>query len=125
MESNAVSRSSHATLRYTALRLGIFAGCFLVVSVCAKVGIFPEGIGRSNPLWVVLLALVVSAPISYVVLRRQREDMSEQIVDGVSRVKRKVAENQSQEDAADAEETAKADSARDAAAKTEAHSTSA
>jgi hypothetical protein len=122
MESNAVSRSSHATLRYTALRLGIVAGCFLVVSVCAKVGIFPEGIGRSNPLWVVLLALVVSAPISYVVLRRQREDMSEQIVDGVSRVKRKVAENQSQEDAAAGAEATRADASRSAA---DAQSTSA
>ncbi|HET6637071.1 MAG TPA: DUF4229 domain-containing protein [Streptomyces sp.] len=100
MERNAVSRSSHATLRYTALRLGIFAGCFLVVAILAYVGVIPEGIGRSNPLWILLLALVVSAPISYVVLRRQRDDMSEQIVDGVTRAKQKVAANQSQEDAA-------------------------
>lgn len=95
-----MSRSSHATLRYTALRLGIFAGCFLVVAILAYVGVVPEGIGRSNPLWILLLALVVSAPISYIVLRRQREDMSEQIVDGVTRVKQKVADNQSQEDEA-------------------------
>jgi hypothetical protein len=95
-----VSRSSHATLRYTALRLGIFAGCLLVVAVLAYVGVFPEGIGRSNPLWIVLLALVVSAPVSYVVLRRQREEMSEQIVEGVGRAKERIAANQSQEDTA-------------------------
>jgi uncharacterized protein DUF4229 len=100
MERNAVSRTSHATLRYTALRLGIFAGCFFVVAILAYLGVFPKGIGRSNPLWIALLALVLSAPISYVVLRRQREHMSEQIIDGVSRVRQRVADNQSQEDAA-------------------------
>lgn len=124
MERNAVSRTSHATLRYTALRLGIFAGCFFVVAVLAYVGVVPEGIGRSNPLWIALLALVLSAPISYVVLRRQRENMSEQIIDGVTRAKQRVADNQSQEDAAvdaDAQPTQAGHSAQAPSA----HSTSA
>lgn len=99
------STKSHATLRYTTMRLGIFVGCLVVVAVLAHFGIVPAGIGRSNPVWVVLLALVLSAPLSYVLLRRQRDSMSEQIVEGVGRAKERLAANQRQEDAAvDAEE---------------------
>lgn len=97
-EKTPVSSKSHATLRYTAMRAGVFAGCFVVVAVLAYAGIIPEGIGKSNPLWVVLLALVVSAPVSFVLLRRQREAMSEQLVDGMGRAKERLAANQSQED---------------------------
>jgi uncharacterized RDD family membrane protein YckC len=93
-----VSSKSHATLRYTAMRAGVFAGCLVVVAVLAYTGIIPEGIGSSNPLWIVLLALVVSAPISFVLLRKQREAMSEQIADGVGRAKERLTANQSQED---------------------------
>lgn len=92
------SSTSHATLRYTALRAGIFAGCLAVVSVLAYTGIIPEGIGKSNPFWVVLLALVLSAPLSFVLLRKQRDEMSKQISAGVGRAKSKLAANQSQED---------------------------
>ncbi|NGO67976.1 DUF4229 domain-containing protein [Streptomyces boncukensis] len=92
------SSTSHATLRYTTMRLGIFVGCLVVVGLLAQVGVIPAGIGKSNPLWVVLLALVLSAPLSYVLLRRQREAMSQQIVGGVDRAKDKLAANQSQED---------------------------
>lgn len=95
-----VSSKSHATLRYTLMRAGVFVGCLLVVAVLAYAGIIPEGIGRSNPLWVVLLALVISAPLSFVLLRKQREAMSEQIVDGVGRAKERLAANQGQEDGA-------------------------
>ncbi|MBA0053894.1 DUF4229 domain-containing protein [Streptomyces sp. AJS327] len=80
------------------MRLGIFLGCLLVVAALAYAGIIPEGIGKSNPLWVVLLALVISGPLSYIVLRKQRDAMSEQIVDGVGRAKKRLAANQSQED---------------------------
>jgi RsiW-degrading membrane proteinase PrsW (M82 family) len=93
-----VSSKSHATLRYTAMRAGVFAGCLVVVAVLAYAGIIPEGIGKSNPLWVVLVALVISAPLSFVLLRRQRDAMSEQIVDGVDRAKERLAANQQQED---------------------------
>lgn len=92
------STKSHATLRYTTARLGIFVGCLIVVGLLAQVGVVPAGIGKSNPLWVVLLALVISAPLSYVLLRRQRDAMSEQIVDGVGKAKDRLAANQSQED---------------------------
>ncbi|WP_309237822.1 DUF4229 domain-containing protein [Streptomyces albidus (ex Kaewkla and Franco 2022)] len=89
---------SHATLRYTAMRAGVFVGCLVLVAVLAYTGVIPEGIGKSNPLWVVLLALVISAPLSFVLLRKQRDAMSAQIVDGVDRAKDRLAANQGQED---------------------------
>ncbi|WP_019549489.1 DUF4229 domain-containing protein [Streptomyces sulphureus] len=92
------STTSHATLRYTLMRLGIFVGCFLVISLLVQFGVFPSAIGDANPLWVVLLALVVSAPLSFVLLRRQRDAMSEQVYNGVTKAKGKLAANQSQED---------------------------
>ena len=88
----------HATLRYTAMRLGIFAGCFVALAVLSAVGAVPSGIGDSNGLWLFVLALVVSAPISFVVLRRQREQMSTQIVHGVDRAKQRLHTNRTMED---------------------------
>lgn len=94
------SSTSHATLRYTAMRLGIFLGCAVLVAVLAYVGVLPEGIGKSNPLWILLLAMVLSAPLSYVLLRKQRDAMSEQISGGVDRAKQKLAANRDMEDEA-------------------------
>lgn len=88
----------HAALRYTAMRLGIFAACFVVIAALAYTGILPAGVGTSNGLWIALLSIVVSAPISYVVLRRQRDEMSEQITGGVERAKRKLEQNRGMED---------------------------
>ena len=92
------SSKSHATLRYTTMRLGVFVGCLIVAGLLTQFGLVPSGIGKSNPLWVVLLALVISAPLSYVLLRKQRAAMSEQIVDGVGKAKERLAANRSQED---------------------------
>jgi uncharacterized protein DUF4229 len=88
-------------LRYTLMRLGIFAGCLLVVWGLVYVGVFPRGFGRSNFLWVLLLAMVLSAPISWVVLRRERDRASVQIVRRVDRAKANLEANRSQEDVAD------------------------
>ncbi|AYN40007.1 DUF4229 domain-containing protein [Streptomyces dangxiongensis] len=88
-------------LRYTLMRLGIFAGCLLVVWGAVYSGIFPRGFGDSNVLWVLLLALVVSAPVSWVVLRKERERASVQIVHKVDRMKANLDANRSQEDLAD------------------------
>lgn len=93
-----MSSKSHATLRYTAMRGGIFAVCLVAVAALAYAGVIPEGIGRSNPLWIVLVALLISAPLSFILLRRQRDQMSEQIVEGVDRAKERLAANRSQED---------------------------
>ncbi|MEU6555677.1 DUF4229 domain-containing protein [Streptomyces sp. NPDC046915] len=88
-------------LRYTLMRLGIFAGCLVVVWGAVYSGIFPRGFGDSNFLWVLLLSMVLSAPISWVVLRRERDRASEQIVDRVDRAKANLEANRSQEDLAD------------------------
>ncbi|TJZ51896.1 DUF4229 domain-containing protein [Streptomyces piniterrae] len=92
--------SSHkfATLRYTALRIGLFAASFAVVWVLAYFRIIPLGIGSSNTVWLLLLAIVISAPLSFVLLRKQRDVMSEQIVAKVDRQRDRLTANRSQED---------------------------
>ncbi|MER6028590.1 DUF4229 domain-containing protein [Streptomyces sp. NPDC001851] len=88
-------------LRYTLMRFGIFAGCLVVVWGAVYSGIFPRGFGDSNFLWVLLLSLVLSAPISWVVLRKERDRASVQIVGRVDRMKANLDANRSQEDLAD------------------------
>ncbi|MBB5927153.1 DUF4229 domain-containing protein [Streptomyces echinatus] len=88
-------------LRYTLMRLGIFAGCLVIVWGAVYSGIFPRGFGDSNALWVLLLSLVLSAPISWVVLRKERDRASVRIVDRVDRMKANLDANRSQEDLAD------------------------
>ncbi|MFI6083284.1 DUF4229 domain-containing protein [Streptomyces sp. NPDC051217] len=89
-----------ATIRYTAMRLGIFVGCFVVVAALVQFGALPKGLGDSNFIWVLLLALVVSAPLSFVLLRKQRDEMSAQLVDRVDSAKAKLESNRTQEDGA-------------------------
>nr|WP_203687771.1 DUF4229 domain-containing protein [Streptomyces sp. SID14515] len=86
-------------IRYTALRLLIFVGCFFVAGVAVHFGLVPAGLGGSNVVWVVLLGLLLSAPLSYVLLRRQRDEMSEQIVSTVDRTKARLDANRTREDA--------------------------
>jgi hypothetical protein len=95
------SATRHAALKYTAMRLGVFAACFAVIALLAYVGVLPEGVGAANPLWIALLSIVVSAPISFVVLRRQRDAMSEQITEGVDRARDRLHANRAMEDDAD------------------------
>ena len=97
-----MSSKASATLRYTALRIGVFAGCFLVIWGLVALGWLPSGLGSSNFLWVLVLAIVVSAPLSFVLLRGQRDAMSEQIAPGIDRAREKarskLAANRSMED---------------------------
>ncbi|MEU3056219.1 DUF4229 domain-containing protein [Streptomyces griseus] len=88
-----------AMIRYTALRLLIFVGCFFVAGVAVHFGLIPAGLGGSNLVWVILLGLVLSAPLSYVLLRRQRDELSEQIVSTVDRTKARLDANRTREDA--------------------------
>ncbi|MFD7240957.1 DUF4229 domain-containing protein [Streptomyces massasporeus] len=88
-------------LRYTLMRLGVFVGCLVVVWGAVYSGIAPRGLGNSNGLWVVLLALLISAPISFVVLRKERDRASIQVAQRVDRMKANLDANRSQEDAAD------------------------
>jgi hypothetical protein len=88
-------------LRYTLMRLGILAGCLVVVWGLVYSGIAPRGLGDSNGMWIILLSLVISAPISFVVLRGERDRASEKIVRRVDRMKANLDANRSQEDGAD------------------------
>ncbi|MGY3203351.1 DUF4229 domain-containing protein [Streptomyces sp. TE5632] len=88
-------------LRYTLMRFGIFVGCLLVVWGLVYTGLAPRGLGDSNGLWIILLALLISAPISLVVLRKERDRASERIVRRVDRVKANLEANRNQEDVAD------------------------
>ncbi|MFF5574149.1 MULTISPECIES: DUF4229 domain-containing protein [Streptomyces] len=88
-------------LRYTLMRLGVFVGCLVVVWGAVYSGIAPRGLGNSNGLWVVLLALLISAPISFVVLRKERDRASVQVARRVDRMKANLDANRSQEDVAD------------------------
>ncbi|MFG1668170.1 DUF4229 domain-containing protein [Streptomyces sp. Y7] len=88
-------------LRYTLMRLGIFVGCLVVVWGLVYSGLAPRGLGDSNGMWVVLLALVLSAPISFVVLRKERDRASAGIVQRVDRMKANLEANRSQEDIED------------------------
>lgn len=88
-------------LRYTLMRLGIFVGCLVAVWGLVYVGVFPRGLGDSNGMWIILLALLVSAPISYVALRKERDRASVQVVNRVDRLKANLDANRGQEDGAD------------------------
>lgn len=93
---------ARATMVYTMMRLGLFVGCFFLLSVLAWVGVIPEGIGTSNPLWLFALAILISAPLSLVLLRKQRDAMSETIVPKVERAssnfKGRLENNRGRED---------------------------
>ncbi|MFI9629537.1 DUF4229 domain-containing protein [Streptomyces sp. NPDC052042] len=87
-----------ATIRYTAMRLSIFVGCFVVAAVAVHFGLVPSGARDSNFMWVILLSLILSAPLSYVLLRKQRDEMSAQIAPRIERAKQRLEENRSRED---------------------------
>ncbi|MFD7922914.1 DUF4229 domain-containing protein [Streptomyces sp. NPDC059740] len=93
-----MSSPRFAALRYSLYRFGLFLVCFGVVWVLAYFKIIPLGVGNSNTIWLLLLAIVLSAPLSFVLLRRQRDVMSAQISAQVDRQKMRLAENRSQED---------------------------
>ncbi|MGK5628613.1 DUF4229 domain-containing protein [Streptomyces sp. URMC 123] len=93
-----MSLKTSATFRYSAMRLGIFVGCFLAVWGLTYVGVVPIGANDSNFFWVLLLALVLSAPLSWVLLRKQRDAMSAQLSVKVDRAKERLAASRGQED---------------------------
>ncbi|MDH6112351.1 hypothetical protein P3T36_003762 [Kitasatospora sp. MAP12-15] len=99
-----MSTKSHATLRYTSLRASIFLACLLLATLLGHFGIIPVA-GPAGAVFLVLLAGLVSAPISYVVLSKQRDEMSEQIVGKVAglrtRTGQRIAAQNAEEDAAD------------------------
>ncbi|MEU7424334.1 DUF4229 domain-containing protein [Streptomyces sp. NPDC048362] len=88
-------------LRYTLMRLGIFAGCLVVVWGAVYSGIFPRGYGNANFLWLLLLAMVISAPISWVVLRGERDRAAVRVAGRVDRMKANLDANRAAEDGAE------------------------
>jgi len=101
-------------LRYTALRFGLIVASFGVIWGLVRLGVLPAGLGDSNYLWVALLALVVSAPLSWVLLRNVREQAALQVSQRVERTRQNLAASAGQEDEAD-------DAAREAARDGEPH----
>ncbi|GAA2139909.1 hypothetical protein GCM10009760_22640 [Kitasatospora kazusensis] len=99
-----MSSKSHATLRYTSMRATIFLGCLLVAVLLGHFGVIPVA-GAAGYVFLVLLAGLVSAPLSYVLLSKQRDEMSAQIeakVSGLrSRTAQRIAGQNAEEDAAD------------------------
>ncbi|MBB5122804.1 membrane protein [Streptomyces eurocidicus] len=93
-----MSSKKFASLRYTASRVALLAACFAVVWVLCYLHVVPLGANNSNLVWMVLLALILSAPLSWVLLRKQRDAMSEQIVERVDRAKARMAATAGQED---------------------------
>ncbi|WP_338053966.1 DUF4229 domain-containing protein [Streptomyces spiramenti] len=93
--------TKHATIRYTGMRVGIFVACLAVVTGLAHLGLIPAGIGTSNPLWLIALAILISSPISFMVLSRQREAMSEQVGGAVVRTRQRLHANRTMEDDVD------------------------
>jgi hypothetical protein len=100
--------------RYTALRFGLIVASFGVIWGLVRLHVLPAGLGDSNYLWVVLLALIVSAPLSWVLLRGARERAAQQVSDRVERTRANLAANITMEDEAD-------DAAREAARDGEPH----
>jgi uncharacterized protein DUF4229 len=87
--------------RYTALRFGLIVASFGVIWGLVRLRILPAGLGDSNYLWIALLALVVSAPLSWVLLRGAREQAAVTVSERVERTRRNLASSAGQEDEAD------------------------
>jgi len=96
-----VSWKPSPMLRYTAMRAGLFAACFLAIWGLVYLRVLPAGLGKSNLLWVMLLALVLSAPLSYVLLRGARDEASVQVSQRVERTRQAFVNQASVEDEAD------------------------
>jgi hypothetical protein len=105
-----VSTKSHATLRYTSMRVSLFGAVFVVALVLAHFGALPVTAGVSGVFLLLIIAGVVSAPLSYVLLSRQRDAVSAQIAAGLEQrrakprtggMKQRIASQTAAEDALD------------------------
>ncbi|MFJ8437734.1 DUF4229 domain-containing protein [Kitasatospora griseola] len=108
-----MSSKINATLRYTSLRASIFLACLLVALLLAHFGVIPV-VGDLGLILVFALAMVASSAISYVVLNKQRDEMSAQIANRIENRKVRTAVRDAAED--DADDAARAAAARQAQA---------
>lgn len=103
-----MSSKSYATLRYTSMRVSVFGAVFVITLVLAHFGVLPVMAGAPGVLLLLIIALVVSGLVSYVVLSRQRDEMSAQITEKLERrssrgvgMKQRFADDAAAEDALD------------------------
>jgi hypothetical protein len=90
------------------MRVGIFAACFLACLGLARFDILPV-VGKSGVVFLALLAALISAPLSFILLSKQRDEMSAQIADKVTDMRSHVAAQNAHEDAIDEANRAAAD----------------
>lgn len=95
-----MSSKKHATLRYTSMRVSIFLTCLLFAMLLGHFGVIPVT-GSTGVVFLVLIAGLVSAPLSYVLLSRQRDEMSAQLAARLAARRSRSAEIAAEEDAAD------------------------
>jgi uncharacterized membrane protein len=87
---------SHPALRYTLLRLGLFA---VVLAVVWGIFYALDFGGNGAGILAVGVALAISGLISYFTLNGERDAMSAALVERVERAKTKIAEENDAEDA--------------------------
>lgn len=92
----AAPRGGHPALRYTLLRIGLFAVVSGLVWVLARYGLKLTGDGAG--IFVVGVSLAVSGLLSYFLLNSQRDAMSVALVERVERAKARLDEGASAED---------------------------
>lgn len=89
-------RGGHPALRYTLLRIGLFAVVSGLVWVLARYGLKLTGDGAG--IFVVGVSLAASGLLSYFLLNSQRDAMSAALVERVERAKARLDEGASAED---------------------------
>ncbi len=81
--------------KYTLARLGMFVACFAVVYVVLSLFIASD---EAMVLLAALVALVVSALLSFFVLRGLRDELARQVADRAAGVTRRIEESRRAED---------------------------
>ena len=76
---------THATLRYTSMRFSLFGACFFVTLMLAHYNVLPVMAGAAGVLLLLMISLLVSGLLSYILLSRQRDQVSEQLISGLDR----------------------------------------
>ncbi len=77
---------THPTLRYTLLRFGLFVVAVVVLRLLVALGVLPLD-GASGGVVLLGLAVLISAPLSYLLLGRQRDAMAAAISARVARIR--------------------------------------
>jgi hypothetical protein len=90
-------RTRHVVIRYTTLRLAIFLAVLIVLRAIVAIAGYSLA-GASSLLYLALVALLVSGVISFFALNRQRDAVSETVVERGTRLRAKLDANAAMED---------------------------